>query len=119
MSGKFTVTVPKLLQHQSIRLIVKLVSGKSLLPDFSISDALKEVFVGVHKFQSISYNPFYYTGCRQILISESNFQSNLLDQYLELVSSNCSMLPGKDIKMILKILSWIVSIHLNCITKSR
>ncbi|XP_065681736.1 uncharacterized protein LOC100214758 isoform X1 [Hydra vulgaris] len=118
LSGKFTVTSPNLLQYQSGKLVVKLVSCKSLLPNFSISSALKDVFVGVHKFQQISDHPFYYTGCRQILISDANFQSNLLDQYLELVSANCSMLPGKDLKMILKILSVIVNIHLNCFAKS-
>lgn len=86
-------------------------SGTKSPTELLIGDILKDVYVGVYQFKAISSNPFYFPGCREVMLQDGEFQENLLLQYLELVKDNCDLRDDGDIKKILKVFSWITSVY--------
>ena len=65
----------------------------------------------MYMFKTISSNPFYFPGCREVILRDCEFQENLLFQYFELVKDNCDLRDDGDIKKILKVFSWITSVY--------
>lgn len=86
-------------------------SGTKSPTELLIWDILKDVYVGVYQFKTISSNPFYFPGCREVILRDCEFQENLLFQYFELVKDNCDLRDDGDIKKILKVFSWITSVY--------
>lgn len=127
LSGQFTVMLPELLNHKSVYVIVKLehaASSKSgattdagqqskstTQNDFLISEILKEVYVGVYQFKALAPNSFYFPGCRNVLLRDTEFHQNLMDQFLELVEANVDTRPGYELQLILDLFAWIVSVY--------
>ena len=128
MRGHFTLAAPEITTKKSLYVVVKFERVQreqtkdmtsSEATDFRISELLQDVYVGVYQFKTLPPLDVYFPGCRNVLLKDSMLHGKLVDLYLDKVSSSASKVEGQEISLILDIIVWIISNHMNASCKTR
>lgn len=142
-SGHFTIMVPEMICKKSLSIIVKLKhkpvmeassanlsseniesSGQgtsSEEPSVVIgwSSIIKDIYVGVHQFKRMPPSSICFPGCQVIFARDETTQVQLVDQLLKFIEQNGDMREEYEIKLIMRLLLWIASVHCNTVEKDR